>query len=316
MRAVLTIPTPRKWPLGLALACAIGVSASRSGEAREHRSRTRDEKASEAAAPATPQPALRRIAQTGVVRVGMCAQLAPFAVTGAGVDELVKLTGETPAPVLTLPGGARVAGFDVELATELGRQLGAKVEIVLVDRFDALIPGLTEGRYDVVASGMTRTLQRAKQVAFSDPYFSSGIEIRVRDANKHGSLDALNVPASRVAFRSGTTSEDLLTRRLPKVTRVPIADREKIYAAFDDPTIDAIVVDLLVARDAEVRGRSQTKLVPLEGRRFSTENMALAVAQGDPDWLGWINLFLREAKAQGAFHRAAARYNAWFRTEN
>lgn len=314
MRAVLTIPTPRLLSIGLALACSVGVVQP--SDAREHRSRHTDAKDTAAPAPTAPQSALKRIAQTGVVRVGMCAQLAPFAVTGAGVDELVKQTGENPAPIVTLPGGARVAGFDVELATELGRQLGAKVELVLVERFDALIPGLVDGRYDVVASGMTRTLQRAKQVAFSDPYFSSGIEIRVRDTAKHASLEALNVPLSRVAFRSGTTSEDLIARRLPKVTRIAIADREKIFDAFDDPTIDAIVIDLLVARDAEVRGRSKTKLVPLEGRRFSTENMALAVAQGDPDWLGWINLFLREAKAQGAFHRAAARYNAWFRTEN
>jgi len=232
---------------------------------------------------------------------------------GAGKSTTMKiLTGFMPAT----EGKARVAGFDVELATELGRALGAKVEIVLVDRFDALLPGLVDGKYDVVASGLTRTLARARQVAFSDPYFSSGIEIRVRDATKHATLEALNVPASRIAYRSGTTAEDVILRRLPKVTKVPIAEREKIFAAFDDPSIDAIVVDLLVARDAEIHGRSQAKLTPLEGRRFSTEHLALAVAPGDGDWLGWINLFLRDAKAHGAFHRTAARYNAWFRTEN
>lgn len=308
-----TVPHLSTLSVTLALVAVLQPSAA---HAREHHSSSRD-KRDKADAPAvtTPVSTLRRIAERGSVRVGMCAQLPPFAVTGAGVDELVKLTGENAAPIVTLPSGAKLAGFDVELATELGRALGVKAEIVLVERFDALIPGLLDGKYDVIASGLTRTLARATKVSFSDPYFSSGIEIRVRDAAKYTTVEALNVAAVRVAYRAGTTAEELLARRLPNVTKVPLTERDAIYAALDDPRIDAVVIDLLVARDAEVRGRSKTILAPLEGRRFSTENIALAVAPGDADWLGWLNLFLREAKAQGAFHRAAARYNAWFRTE-
>lgn len=268
-----------------------------------------------AAAPAAPQSLLSRIQQRGVVRVGMCAGLAPFVVEGKAVDELLLQLAEDPPPIVTLADGKRLAGFDVELAIELARVLGVKLEIVRVDSFDALVPGLLEGRFDLIASGLTRTLARAGKVAFSDPYFSSGIEILVRDAKRHDSLAALNVPGTRVAFRSATTAEALVDRRLAKVTRVPIVSRDAIFAAFDDPSIDAVVVDTLVARDAEVGKRSKTVLQPLEDRRFSTEHLALAVPLSEGDWLGWVNLFLRESKSQGAFHRAASRYNAWFRTE-
>ncbi len=53
----------------------------------------------------------------------------------------------------------------------------------------------------------------------------------------------------------------------------------------------------------------------LEDRRFTVEHFAFAVRQGDADWLAWLNLMLREAKASGELHLLAARYNAWFRSE-
>ena len=42
----------------------------------------------------------------------------------------------------------------------------------------------------------------------------------------------------------------------------------------------------------------------LEDRRFTVEHFAFAVRQGDGDWLGWLNLMLREAKAIGRVPRA------------
>ena len=64
-----------------------------------------------------------------------------------------------------------------------------------------------------------------------------------------------------------------------------------------------------------MRGHVGAALQPLEDRRFTVEHFAFAVRQGDADWLGWLNLMLRESKASGEFHALAARYNAWFRSE-
>jgi ABC-type amino acid transport substrate-binding protein len=59
----------------------------------------------------------------------------------------------------------------------------------------------------------------------------------------------------------------------------------------------------------------RARLIALEDRRFTVEHFAFATRQGDPDWLAWLDLFLREAKASGEFHAIAARYNPWFRSE-
>ena len=76
-----------------------------------------------------------------------------------------------------------------------------------------------------------------------------------------------------------------------------------------------MVIDYVSARDAIVRGHVRTRLTALEDRRFTIERFAFAVRHGDRDWLGWLNLMLRESKASGEFHTLAARYNAWFRAE-
>jgi polar amino acid transport system substrate-binding protein len=250
-----------------------------------------------------------------VLRVGMHPGLAPFVTAGADADELRRLLGPAAPPERRASDGRPVCGLDVELSAEAARALGVALEIVLVERFDDLLPGLRRGAYDLAASKLTRTLERAQTVAFSDPYFSSGLEVRVRDPARFGSLAALRAGA-RVALRAGTTAESFARAELMGAQLVPLASDAQLYAAMDDPrAADAVIIDAISARDALVRGRVKAALSPVEERRFTTERLALAVRQGDPDWLGWVNLFVGETKARGALERMAARWNPWFRDE-
>src|SRR5439155_23928843 len=105
-----------------------------------------------AAPPARAEESLPAIARRGVLRVGMFPGLAPFVAVGPDAEELRRLSHAGDAPVKAADGRV-VAGFDVDLATAAAQALHAKLEIVLVDRFDALLPGLVAGRYDVVMSG-------------------------------------------------------------------------------------------------------------------------------------------------------------------
>jgi polar amino acid transport system substrate-binding protein len=52
--------------------------------------------------------------------------------------------------------------------------------------FDALMPALTAGKYDLSASGIAITEERKKNVLFSDPYFQDGIVVAVlrKDADQ------------------------------------------------------------------------------------------------------------------------------------
>lgn len=266
------------------------------------------------AAPATQTGTLAAIARRGVLRVGMFPGLAPFVAVGADADELRRLGQETGDAQHAVDGRA-VAGFDVDLAAAAAHALGARLEVVLVSRFDDLLPGLAAGRYDVVMSGLTRTLARARLIAFSDPYFASGLQILAPASTRLSTLASIGAAHARVVVRAGTTGEAFARATLQGANVRALATDEAVFAAVDHGEADAAVIDYISARDAEVRGHVRTPLQPLEDRRFTVEHFAFAVRHGDADWLGWLNLMLRESKASGEFHALAARYNAWFRSE-
>jgi polar amino acid transport system substrate-binding protein len=257
---------------------------------------------------------LRSVLQRKTLRVGMYPGVVPFAASGADADELRRLTHDETGPRRATDGRV-VAGFDVALAAAAAAALGVTLEVVLVDRFDDLLPGLAAGRYDVVISGVTRTLARATTVAFSEPYFSSGLLVLARDTSRFPTLASLNAAHARVALRGGTTAQIFAKAMLAGTAVRALSGDAELFAAMDDPAVDAVVIDYVSARDAEVRGRVRAHLDAIEDRRFTVEHFAFAAPLGDPDWIGWLNLMLREAKASGDFHRLAARYNAWFRSE-
>lgn len=255
---------------------------------------------------------LQTILARRTLRVGMHAGLVPFEAAGAEAADLARRGGG----VAVIAGDGRpVAGFDIDLAQSAARALGVQLEIVLVDSFDDLLPGLEAGRYDVVMSALTETLTRAISVSFSEPYFASGLQILVRDSHAFASLHDVQARHARVGVRSGTTAQQFAQSSLPGALVRPLSSDGELLAAIDGGQLDAVVLDYVSARDAEVRGRRARPLTALEDRRFTVEHFAFAVRHGDRDWLGWLNLMLRECKSSGEFHKLAARYNAWFRSE-
>ncbi|MGZ3426329.1 MAG: transporter substrate-binding domain-containing protein, partial [Polyangia bacterium] len=149
---------------------------------------------------------LGAIARRGVLRVGMFPGLAPFVAVGKDAEELRRLSHAVgDAPHAT--DGRVVAGFDVDLAATAAHALDVRLELVLVDRFDDLLPGLVAGAYDVVMSGLTRTLARARSISFSDPYFASGLQVLVPPGTSLSTLGSLGGAHARVAVRAGTTAE-------------------------------------------------------------------------------------------------------------
>jgi polar amino acid transport system substrate-binding protein len=246
------------------------------------------------------------------LRVGMFPGLMPFVAIN---DDARDLAQRTHATAHRSVDGREVAGFDVDLAAAAADALGVPLEIVLVPKFDDLLPGLAAGKYDVVMSGLTRTLPRARLVSFSDPYFASGLQVLTPDPARFPTLASVGAAHARVAVRAGTTAETFARDKLGGCVVQPLPTDDAVMAAVAQKRADAAVLDYVNARDAEVRGRAPVKLVAVEDRRFTVEHFAFAVRHGDGDWLGWLNLMLRETKASGEFHQLAARYNAWFRSE-
>lgn len=201
-------------------------------------------------------------------------------------------------------------GFDIDLAKMIAKAMGVKLKLVNT-AFDGIIPALNTDKFDIVISGMTITQERNLKVSFSDPYITVGQTVLV--AKKHEgtitSYEKLNDPKYVVACRLGTTGEEATRRYLSKaVIRSFETESEGILEVINGQA-DAFVYDLplCVVYMAQQGG---DKLVFLD-KPFTFEPLGMAVNKGDPDFLNWLNNFLRQIRNDGRYDDV---YNKWIKT--
>ena len=101
--------------------------------------------------------------------------------------------------------GTTVVGMDADLAQAIGKELGLDVTVKNAT-FDAIIPGLANGRFDLGMSSFTDTKEREKTVNFVT-YFSAGTSFftKAEGGPDITSLDSLC--GLKLAVESGTTQE-------------------------------------------------------------------------------------------------------------
>jgi polar amino acid transport system substrate-binding protein len=201
-------------------------------------------------------------------------------------------------------------GFDIDVAKEMAKAMGVKFEPVNTD-WDGIIPSLTTDKFDIIMSGMTVTQERNLKVNFADPYIVVGQTILI-DKKHEGvvkSYKDLNDSKYTITSMLGTTGEQAVKRLIPKAN----------YKSFDKETeaamevlngkADAFVYDLpYCSIFMEEQGKG--KLVFLD-KPFTFEPLAWAINKGDPDFLNWLNNFLRQIKNDGRYARI---HNKWFKS--
>jgi len=169
-------------------------------------------------------PTLERIRETGVLRIGYAVE-APYAFIAS--DGLV--TGESP-----------------ELAKLVAREMGVRRIEWILTTFDALIPDLREGRFDVVASGLFVTPEREALVAFAEPSLAVRAGLLVRKGNPlrlFDYRDAIADPAARIAVVAGSVEEHRLRARgLPLSRTLVVPDAVTGCRAVESGTADALAL--------------------------------------------------------------------------
>ncbi len=201
-------------------------------------------------------------------------------------------------------GHGNPVGFDVELARLLAQALGVELEIRDVE-WSGLIPSLIDGKVDVVISGVSATLERARTIAFSEPYFETGLCLLVRkDASIRGPQD-LDDPRVTLALKTGTTGHLVAERRFARAKKRYFKDEAACALEVAQGKADAFVYDQVsVARHArEDPERLRAILEP-----FTYEPYAIAFRQGEPDLARFVDMFLRTIRRDGRLAQLERRY--------
>ncbi|MEX6509043.1 transporter substrate-binding domain-containing protein [Jiella sp. M17.18] len=78
-----------------------------------------------------------------------------------------------PHAMPTMGGG--VEGFNVDLANEIGKRMGARMNITAA-QYSGLIPGLQAGTYDFLVAPVTITKERADNLLFTEGYLNTDFQ--------------------------------------------------------------------------------------------------------------------------------------------
>lgn len=190
-------------------------------------------------------------------------------------------------------------GVSVRLAEALGRHLGREVVIENI-AFDGLVTALKTRKIDCVISSMTATPERAKSIAFSDPYLKTGLALLVAAKSPVQSAADLDAAGRIVAVKKGTTGHQFAATSL-KRARVLVLDKEAAAVLeVAQGKADAFIYDSLSVFQNQRRQPETTRAI-LEP--FREETWAIGLRQGDEDLRRRINEFLAAFRTAGGFER-------------
>ena len=138
------------------------------------------------------------------VAVGALLAGAAPATAATDGDKYVIGTDTTFAPFEFTDQDGNLVGIDMDLLRAIAKDQGFEVEIRQLG-FDAAVQALQSNQVDAVMAGMSITEERQKAFDFSEPYFTSGVQLGVLEASDIQSLDDLD--GKTVAVKTGTQGQ-------------------------------------------------------------------------------------------------------------
>jgi polar amino acid transport system substrate-binding protein len=205
----------------------------------------------------------------GVLAAGLLASCTVGAPAGGGgngegngdVDTLaqaiengylrVGIANEPPYTQVNADG--TVSGAEPDVLRAVLASMGVPEIEGVITPYNAMIPGLSAGRWDVIAAGLFMNQSRCAAVSYSEPVIVSTESFGVPIGNPKNILtiqDVLDNSDLRIAALTGAFEEGiLLTAGVPESQLVPVQDARSGMEAVTANRADAFMLPTLSLRD-------------------------------------------------------------------
>ncbi len=227
--------------------------------------------------------ALDEVKSRGVMRVGVRQDVPGF----GAVDE----KGQT-------------VGFDIDIATELAKRLGVKIETVPVTAATR-IPLLQQSRIDMICATLTHYRERDKVIDFTVGYFWTGQKLMVKKGSSIKSI------ADMAGKRAGTTSGALalqnLARAQPKAVGQTFEGYPEAFLAMQRGLVDAMVADIIILAGLRANSPTPGDFV-IVGDSLGGGDYAIGVRENDSKWRDILNFTLQDMWKDGAWDKIFERW--------
>lgn len=228
-------------------------------------------------------------------------------------EKLIVGLDETFAPMGFRDENNKIVGFDVDLAKEVGKRIGAEMIFQPID-WSMKETELNTGNIDMIWNGYAVTPERAEKVLLSDTYTEDrSVIVVLKDsiiqtkADLEGKIISTQQSSSIVDAIESDSSRiyDKLGGEL-----VLYPSNNNSFTDLEAGRVDAVVV-------GEVYGRyfikqSGKDIYRVLEDNFGSDEMAVAFKLGNNDLQERVNTALAEMKEDGTFDEI---YDTWFYSE-
>jgi octopine/nopaline transport system substrate-binding protein len=274
---------------------------------------------------------LHRLVALAVCSASLCVTAPVYAKDWTSVT--IATEGAYAPWNITLPGG-KLAGFEPELMQNLCARIKLDCKLVAQD-WDAMIPGLRAGKFDVLMDAIMITPEREKVVTFSRPYAltpgvfvsadrkvlsgaggpSDVLKLSGDTKTDKATIDRLRavLKGKAIGIQTGTAYTDFINTNFKDIATVreykksPERDLDltmgRIDVAFDDLSYFTAVLQ-------QPENKSLAFVGPKIGGTIWGPGEALAFRQSDADLKGKFDTALTAAIADGTVKKLSEK---WFK---
>lgn len=142
-----------------------------------------------------------------------------------------------------------IVGFDMDVMRMIGLQNDWNLEIQDIP-YDSLIPALKAGKIDIIAAQTNITPERAKQVDFSESYWTADLAILVAKDSK-ANMASIFSKGHKIGAQTGTTQAGFLEDAIKagaKFTFKPYETNDLILMDIKAGRVDGFIGDTPVAK--------------------------------------------------------------------
>ncbi len=218
----------------------------------------------------------------------------------------VGTTGDWNPMSIKNPAKDNYEGFDIDVTTELAKDLGVEVEYVATD-WKTLINGIVANQYDMTGSA-SLSMSRAKVAGYSRPYFYLAFVpvIQKKQAELFQNWPDFDKDSVIVAATLGTVQEKMIKTFFPKAKHTVVEAPARDYQELLSGRANAVVTSNIEAATLVKKFPQLTTVSVSEPRNPTPISMLLP--QKDQVWINYVNHWIELKQTQGFFKKTAKKW--------
>jgi|SRR5579883_1863854 len=196
------------------------------------------------------------------------------------------------------------AGFEIDLVKQLavfgfGDENAVQMECVVAAN---RIPFLTTNRIDLIAATLTYTLDRAKTITFSDPYFSAaGRMLLPKSSNARDEKQLKGVAAPK-----GSVYVTWFQKCSPNTNLLQFEQTSEGLAMMQQGRADAFVQDDTLLVDLAAKNQS----LKIAGNGIAPGPWGMGIRLNDKPMADWVNAGLKQMQQDDLFYKELQKWIA------